>query len=247
MTTSANTLKIVIADDIQETLDMVCSITAEICPEGRIVARCSSLAATREAISHYRPDIVLSDICFAGEGMTIFDLLDEYKNNDDLFFSVIVFSGHYETRYYDMAFCYNAIHFLCKPIEKQRLREAIDRIRQYSSRENEKKILRKLTVRTATATHFVSLTDIVSFRSHNSGTNIMLSNSTSIFSSRNIGYYQKEIADVRFFLRIHESTIVNLNYVTGFTNSSDRMAILTPPYQNLKCSKEGYRRLMEAL
>lgn len=260
-------MSVVVADDIPETLELVCSLVEEVCPHADIVARCTSLAETKKAIDEHEPEVVLLDIQFAQEGKTAFDLLDQYrrkkrstkvrKNEKELvneetsdpLFRLIIFTAHCETEYYDMAFQYEAVHFLPKPIDKFRLKEALERFRsipvaKQSVAPSEYR-KNKLIVNTIDATHFIDFDDIVTLRSIESHTVITLANEMVIKSSRNLGYFELQIADHDNFVRVHNNAIVNLQFVEGISNKTDKTILLKASFGKIKGSREGFKLLLE--
>lgn len=243
-------IRAIVADDIQESLTLISSLIEEVCPCISIVAECNSLQSTKNAIDQYDPSLVFLDIQFSAEGKTAFDLLDLYEE-DERTFEVIIFSGHCEAEYYDMAFKYNAVHFLPKPVEKERLRDAIRRVsicdEEADNQLEAEESVETLLIKTATASHFVATNDIVSIVSSNSYTYLTLANFQEIKSSRNIGYYDKQLSGNPEFIRIHSNTIVNINYVQGFSNKTERDVILIEPFPSLKSSRKGIKILIESL
>ncbi len=246
-----NPIKIVVADDISDTLNMVCALIKEVCPYAHIKAKCTSLAETRKAIIKHSPDVVLLDIQFSAEGGTAFDLLDTFKDSVFKKFRLIIFTGHCESEYYDMAFRYHAVHFLPKPIDKFRLKEALERTISPVSEKNDSSVSDyrkdKLIVNTITASHFISFNDIVYLQSKDSRTYITLVNEEVIKSSRNLGYYEDQILGIDSFVRIHNNTIVNLKYVQGISNKTERGVILKSPFGEIKSSRDRFKELLDKL
>lgn len=244
-------IKIVVADDIPDTLNMVCSLIQEICPQVDIVGRHTTLEATKKTIDTKQPDVVLLDIQFSAEGKTAYDLLEEYQKNKQNTFKLIIFSGHCEAEYYDMAFQYDAVHFLPKPIDKKRLKEAIQRTKQLNIKKNDTDLTNywkdKLVINTATKSYFITLGDIVLLQSKDSRTYIMLTNEEVIKSSRNLGYFESQLTDYKKFIRVHNNTILNIDYVQGIYNKTDRNIILKPPFGEVKSSREKFKDLMKRL
>lgn len=250
ITQKESKIKVVVADDIGETLNMVCSLISEVSPEAEIMGRHTTLKATQKSIDLHHPDVVLLDIQFVSEGKTAFDLLEQYRKKNRLTFKTIIFSGHCETEYYDMAFQYDAVHFIPKPIDKVRLKNAFERIKPNNeglSNSLNSNLKNTLVINTATRSHFVSPKDIVYFQCKDTFTNIVLANEQVIKSSRNLGYYEKQIENFSDFFRIHNNTILNLNFIQGFSNKTDRDIILKPPFGEVKSSREKFKELLERM
>ncbi len=243
-------IRVAIADDIEDTLNMVSTLVEEVCPQAEIIGKHTTLKAMQETIDTQSPDVVLLDIQFASEGKTAFDLLEQYRKNNRLTFKPVIFSGHCEVEYYDMAFKYGAAHFLPKPIDKERLKDAIERFKPKT--ENKDNLLddslkNMLVVNTATQSHFIFPKDIVYLQSKDSYTNFVLANNKIIKSSRNLGYYEKQIEVFDEFFRIHNNTIINLNFIQGISNKTERDIILKPPFGEIKGSRERFKELMDKL
>ncbi|MFJ1330994.1 LytR/AlgR family response regulator transcription factor [Capnocytophaga canimorsus] len=243
-------LRVIIADDISETLDMVGALVKEIRPDVHILGRFTSLMETQKQIELLKPDVLLIDIQFAAEAMTVFDLLDYFLRKGKLNFQTIIFSGHCETEYYDMAFRYGALHFIPKPIDKTRLKEAFQRVRNTETEEESSKtstfhLKNKLVVYTAGLRHFIDLQNLVYIQSKKVGVSIHLSNNEIIKSSRNIGYYQEQLAGIPNFIRIHNSTLLNTDYIDTISSASERIVFLKSPFGKIQASRERFKELLE--
>lgn len=244
-------IKVVVADDISDTLDMVCSLIEEVCPQAEIIGKHTTLSATQKTIDTLHPDVVLLDIQFVSEGKTAFDLLEQYRKNNQLMFKLIIFSGHCEVAYYDMAFQYDAVHFLPKPIDKERLKDAIERTKSKNKHNGTlsptKNLKNMLVVNTATRSYFILPKDIVYIQSKDSYTHIVLANERVIKSSRNLGFYEKQIEIFNDFFRVHNNTILNLNFIQGISNKTERDIILKPPFGEIKSSREKFKELLQRI
>lgn len=75
------------------------------------------------------------------------------------------------------------------------------------------------------------------------GCKIYLSDGEEIYSTKNIGVYDRELQGLHIFVRTHQSYIVNLNYIQGYTNRTERKLILRSPFPQLPSSKIGFKNL----
>jgi two-component system LytT family response regulator len=123
-----NKIKAIIAEDVEAYLQTIEMLIGEVAPEITIAGKASSLAEADRVIREVKPDLLFLDIQFEEEGATVFDLLDRFLAEGPLPFRVIFITAHLEPGYYARAFDFGALHFLAKPIDKQKLREAIDRV-----------------------------------------------------------------------------------------------------------------------
>ena len=121
-------IRSVIAEDVEAYLDTIELLVNEVAPEVDIVGKAASLAETERLIREVEPDLLFLDIQFEEERATVFDLLDRLEAKGPLPFRIIFITAHLEPGYFARAFDFGALHFLEKPIDKVKLREAIDRI-----------------------------------------------------------------------------------------------------------------------
>lgn len=244
-------IRAIVADDVVETLNAVCDRITILAPNINIVKRCSSIKQITEAIDEDVPDVLITDIRFAPESKTIFDLLDLYKNIPSVNFSVIIFTGHYnETAYLQKSYGYpNTLHFIPKPIDSDMLQEALNRVAQFKSMASLNVNNGKFSLSTIKGTYFIDLDELVYIKSQNGCTEFhvkMSQDKTTVYrSSRNIGYFDEVITDNKRFFRIHDSIILNLDYMIGIGKKSFREVILLEPFGTLTASKVGFKMLME--
>ena len=102
-------------------------------------------------------------------------------------------------------------------------------------------------IKTVTANHFIAVHDIVFMLSNDSYTYLTLVNQQVIKSSRNIGYYEKQLCGNSEFIRIHSKCLVNINFVQGYSNKTERDVILIEPFPRLKSSREGLKKMIDIL
>lgn len=249
MFTTIPPLRTIIADDSPEILALMRSLVEEVAPTLEIVATCTSLAKVDLAIKKFAPQLLILDIQFAPEGRTAFDLLEEWQNFRQ--FQLIIFSGHCEFKYAQQAIYEGAVAFLDKPIDKESLHSAIEKAAQriYQSHETSTASTpsdqtgKWLQVSTAVDTRIFHSNQIVYIQSSDGGCKIYLSDGEEIYSTKNIGVYDRELQGLHIFVRTHQSYIVNLNYIQGYTNRTERKLILRSPFPQLPSSKIGFKNL----
>lgn len=95
--------------------------------------------------------------------------------------------------------------------------------------------LSRLSVPTTEGFELVDANDIHYLEAEINYTHIFLSSNKSITSSKNLGYYEEELKSEPF-IRIHNSTIVNLTKVKSYIRGDDGWVILQNG-KTLKVSK----------
>ena len=121
-------MRVVIVDDeplARSRLVSLCEQQGDL----EIVAEAGSGAAAIEAIRAYQPDVVLLDVEL--QDMTGFDVLKSVEGGDEPL--AIMVTGH--TQHVMRAFDSDVVHFLTKPVDRQRLGDAIVRARNRLSQD----------------------------------------------------------------------------------------------------------------
>ncbi|MGZ5135845.1 MAG: LytR/AlgR family response regulator transcription factor, partial [Flavitalea sp.] len=138
----------------------------------------------------------------------------------------------------------SAVDYLLKPIDPAEFVLAIKKVRLFlnSIRKSEEKPgVARLQLPTQQGLLFIEEQNIIQIDGMGSYCRIMTANPfENIVVSRNIGQFEQTLSD-RFF-RCHNSHIINLDYVTGFSSKSGLFAILKG-----NISVEVSRRQKEAL
>lgn len=153
-----------------------------------------------------------------GDG-TGFDLLHAFP--DPAFH--LVFITAYD-QFAVRAFQFNALHYLLKPIGPSNLAtvfEKINRLEQHSSWQQQqlegvrqaiqKKKLKKIILPNARGLYVVPLKELVRLESKD-GVTVFQTTRDRITVSNSIGEYEY-LTEIRPFFRVHQSHIVNLNFV----------------------------------
>ncbi|WGU67722.1 LytTR family transcriptional regulator DNA-binding domain-containing protein [Capnocytophaga canimorsus] len=96
--------------------------------------------------------------------------------------------------------------------------------------------------------HFIDLQNLVYIQSKKVGVSIHLSNNEIIKSSRNIGYYQEQLAGIPNFIRIHNSTLLNTDYIDTISSASERIVFFKIPFwENTSLSRAFQRTFRKFL
>lgn len=200
-------------------------------------------------------DVVFLDIQFEREGKTCFDLLEKFKNDKRYNFQIIIITAHFERQYYAKAFEYKAIHFLEKPLNKIKLSEAIDRVKEtvidyklnslaslfqselgaFKSDAKSKKI----SIERVLFSEIVDVNEILWIEADGRKSNVYLHNGRKIISTDNLGVLEKKLEKPGKFIRINRSEIINIEYVSRYSKK-ERMAVLNGTANKFFISKEVF-------
>jgi two-component system LytT family response regulator len=259
-----NEITAIIVEDIKEYHQVIENFVGEVAPNVRIVGNAYTLKEAEKLIKDSSPMLLFLDIQFEAEGQTAFDLLKKFSKLDEYNFQVIITTAHDEQKYYAEAFNFGAIHFLTKPIDKQKLKEAITRVsnaipksqhndwishfEQFHNELHVPKLTERIILEGLNFNEVINTNDIVYLEASGRYTYFYLYNSESktICSTNNIGIYEKKLQGNSNFFRIHRNKIINLNYVLRFSKK-DFSFVMSPPFEKQYASKDRFREFMTQL
>jgi len=211
-------LKTVLIDDESDALSVLRSLLNKYCPNIDIVGEAQNVADGVYLIRQSQPQVVLLDIQLGNNSG--FDVLDKFINPS--FYVIFV------TAYDDFAlkaFQYNAMDYLLKPIDPTTLTKAIDKAQNTFRKEVQLQqqvrnlmegvqsgTFERLALTTAEGIEFVEIKEILYLQSDVNYTHFFLSNGEQILVSKSLKEYDSLLAGANFF-RIHQSYLVNIQYV----------------------------------
>ncbi len=183
-------------------------------PEISIVGECAKGSEAVEQINKLKPDILFLDVQMPG--MNGFDVLDEIDHDP-----YVIFTTAYD-QYAIKAFEKNAVDYLLKPLDEERFRSAVSRAlkRKTTERGTVEELLKSLKpenrnfeshifVQKSEKLFNLPVEDIVYLEASGDYTIITTKNDQFV-SSSGIGKLE-EIMDPDTFIRVHRSTIININ------------------------------------
>ena len=167
----------------------------------------TSVEAAIEAINHMQPDLIFLDINLSGENaFHIIHQIPKHLRPD------IIFVTAY-SQYAVKAFGVNAVDYLKKPYSKLRLREAVSRVierRFKTDKHNVHEQDQTLTVKDANQITIVNMSDILWIES--AGHYLIIHTADKNYVHRcSMKVILQNLNDS--FVRIHRSSIVNLQWI----------------------------------
>jgi two-component system, LytTR family, response regulator len=187
-------------------------------PQIEIIGECSKGTEAVEQINKLKPDLIFLDVQMPG--MTGFDVLDEIEHEP-----YVIFSTAYD-QYAIKAFERNAVDYVLKPLDQERFKLAVERAlkRKKMDDGNLEDLLgsmRPVTMRTSYDSHLfvqkseklfnLPVEEIIYLEASGDYTVISTKNDQFV-SSSGIGKLE-ELMNPETFIRVHRSTIVNVNYL----------------------------------
>src|SRR4030095_15537564 len=114
-------MKAILVDDEPDGIRALQKMLELHCPQVKIEATCSNAALAKEKIPEIQPDVIFLDIQMPGQSGL--ELLTELPSKN---FEVIFVTAHNE--YMLQALQYSAADYLLKPVDEDRLIEAVQRV-----------------------------------------------------------------------------------------------------------------------
>ena len=181
-------------------------------PDVEIIEECNSAEAAISAVDALRPDVVFLDIHMPGkDGFGVLKELD--------FMPHVIFITAYD-EYAIKAFEVNALDYLLKPIEVDRLKEAIKKVKAELVEPIDK--LKKLGindqifVKDGDRCWFVNLSDVPMFESEGNYVRVYFDKNKPLIL-KSLNNLSNKLDEVSFF-RANRKFIINLNWVDSIEN-----------------------------
>ncbi|AOW21133.1 LytR/AlgR family response regulator transcription factor [Urechidicola croceus] len=212
-------LKIVIVDDENDALEALeWKLNRYI--ENVEVIKCNSPIESIDIINKELPDVVFLDIQMPE--MDGFTLLENLSNRK---FNLIFTTAHDEFAL--KAIKVSAIDYLLKPVDKDELIEAVDKIQKVKKGELLEDKLQlllgtldeasndKINISADGKVYLLDKDEVVMLKSDKSYTTIYLTNEQQIVVSKTLKEVEKKFQFPQFF-RVHNSYLINLNHVKEY-------------------------------
>jgi two-component system LytT family response regulator len=209
-------LNVIIVDDELHGRNNLYNFLKSYCPEINVIGKAASAPEAKKMIYELNPDVVFLDINMPQ--INGFELLESLVEKN---FLTVFVTAHSE--YGIQAVKANAVDYLLKPIDIIELQKTVKKLLSLSKKKPDAKETRdinnkeKFLVSHSEGTSLIDFADIIRFEGENNYTIIHLCNKKSLVVAKTLKEFETSIPENIFF-RVHKSDIINLNYVTEFTN-----------------------------
>lgn len=219
-----------IIEDMPEALQLLKRDIEMNHPEIVVTHTAQSVVEAAKLLRNNIPDILFLDIIL-GDG-TGFDILEIFPDLPSKIIFVTA-SDEYAIR----AFQFAAIDYVLKPYSKETLEKAITRAKyQLHPGRERMTILKetlaapgikpdKISLHTLDKIIIVNLDDIVRCEADNNNTIFYLNTGNKIFVTKTLKYFADLLQPYQF-LRVHQSHLVNLDYISAFIKTDGGYLLL---------------------
>lgn len=204
------------------------------CPQVNVTATCSNADIARQKLEELSPDLVFLDIRMPGKSGL--DLLSELPSRH---FEIIFVTAHNE--YLLQALQYSAADYLLKPVDEDRLVEAMQRVEKRLQQGRQTKKMEtllhnmrnvgspadmRLCLPTLKGFIIVKLEEIIYCEAERSYTVFHLPGNKSVTVSKPLLEYEALLEDSTF-MRVHKSFLVNLQHVKEYQRGEGGLLIMS--------------------
>ncbi|WP_165813896.1 LytR/AlgR family response regulator transcription factor [Terrimonas sp.] len=225
-------LNCIIVEDEQQSIDILIGMLKEsFGTDLHIIASYKTVETAIIAIREYKPELLFLDVQIGNQ--TGFDLLKQLDTKD----IKVIFITAFE-KYAIQAFRFSAIDYLLKPVSTADLHRAVSKVLnlKYESGSYKKietllkniynKDRQKLCIPDINGFNIVEINDIIRCESNINYTTIYINKSNPITVAKSLKEFEKMLSDFNFF-RVHNSHLVNLNYIKSYNKSRGGYVELT--------------------
>lgn len=223
-------LTAILVDDMPNALQLLQTDIQQYHPEIEIIATAKSVVEAAKVLRKQEPDILFLDIMLGdGTGFDVLEIFPDLK-------SKIIFvtaSDEFAIR----AFKFAAIDYVLKPYSEDDLSQAISKAKNQIQPNNERLTIlkdtlstpnvkpKKISLHTLEKIIIVDLDEIVRCESDSNNTIFYLENETKIFVTKTLKYFADLLKSYNF-IRVHQSHLVNLQFIKEFIKSDGGYLLL---------------------
>jgi len=229
MTNEKSTIRALIVDDEAKSRSIIQTMLQKYCPQVEVIGMADSADAAQTLILSEQPNLVLLDIEMPhGSG---FDLLNRLP---EINFEIIFITGfdHYALS----AIKFHALDYLLKPIDIDELIGAVGRVEAIFNYERDASRVtaflqnmhnpdlgsQRIAIPTRDGREFIEVTDILYCEADGSCTWLYLSNGKRMYSSKNLGEFEKLLPGVddessQHFFRVHYGYLINISCIKSYS------------------------------
>lgn len=223
--------KAIIIDDEKHARAAIRGLIESNVQEIEILDEAKNLPDGVKLIHKLNPNLVFLDIEMPGySGLEILEFFETEKVDFH-----IVFTTAY-SKYALNAFELSAVDYLVKPIQLEHIQRVINKLgrienlkyktlKENLNKDNDKKAS-KIILNTGSTQFVISVNDIIYIKADGSYSNVHLKNGEKHCISKRIAEFEV-LEDLGYFLRIHRSHIINLNYVEKIIKNDGGSVVLS--------------------
>lgn len=226
-------IKAILIDDEVHCLDTLNMLLSDYCPDVQVIEQCVSAKKALEAIEKLKPDLLFLDIEMPV--MNGFELLEQLSSIS----FAIIFTTSYD-QYAIKAIRFSALDYLLKPIEPKELISAVKKVQEQRHLPMAEQFqillnqiqgkgggISKIAVPTAEGFELIYAEQIICCEANDNYTHFLLKNKNKLIACRTLKEIEEQLQGFPFFVRVHNSYLVNLNEVTRYVRGEGGYLVMS--------------------
>ena len=230
-------MKVVLIDDEPLARQTLAALLNSQLPQLQIVGEAGAVSEAVRVIQETQPELVFLDVDLKdGSGFDVLNLLKPIQ------FKLIFITAHQE--YAMKAIKFSALDYILKPVSTDELVAAVNRVNSEFKEKNQQLKLdaffnhyqgvegegKKIVLKTSESIHIVNIQHIVRCEADNNYTTFFTVEGEKIIISKGLKEYEDLLSGYGFF-RVHQSHLINLNYISRFDKKDGGFVVLTDKTQ----------------
>lgn len=218
-------IKCILVDDEAGNRSVLTKYLERFCPEIEKTGEAESADEAFRLINEKKPDLIFLDIKMPSKSG--FDLLRLFDKID---FDVIFISGFDE--FAIQAFDFNAIDYILKPIDYQKLISAVKRAKErielkskpqqnilhlVHSIDEKQELVKKITLHHQGKVYFVDVQEITCIEAIRGYCEITTNEKIKFISTKTLKEHEELLGNIPFFVRVNKSVIININHISSYS------------------------------
>ncbi len=216
-------IRAILVDDEEGARDVLENLLLRFCPDVELIAKCNHVLQAVEVINKEQPDLVFLDIEMPN--YSGFEIVTFFK---DINFEIIFVTAY--DQYAIKAFEVAAMDYLLKPIDIERLKNAVAKVIQqrniqYQSQRLsllsntlESKQIKNIIISDKGQQNIIPIESIIAIEAQESYC-ILHTTDKKHIASKNLKHFETLLESLPLFFRVHKSWLVNKNYIKHYSKS----------------------------
>lgn len=216
-------IKAIIVDDEESARDVLENLLLRFCPEVTVAGKCSNVSSAVTLIKTVEPQLVFLDIempNYAG-----YEIVNFF---DDINFKMVFVTAYdnYAVRAFEVA----AVDYLLKPVNIERLKEAVRRVGEELSKDNwqsrmnvlgqslQSKTPEKIVLTDKGMQYVINIEDVVAIEAQEAYC-LIHTVQREFLMSKNLKHFELILDNNPKFVRVHKSWLINLDHMVSYSKS----------------------------
>lgn len=218
-----NKLRAILVDDEEGARDVLQNLLLRFCPDVELIAKCENVLQAVDVITKEQPDLVFLDIEMPN--YSGFEIVNFFK---EINFEIIFVTAYdqYAMRAFEVA----AIDYLLKPVDIERLKSAVARVKQRRNIESqaqrlsllsntlESKQIKNIVITDKGQQNIVAIDSIIAIEAQESYC-IIYTTDRKYIASKNLRHFETVLEGLPKFFRVHKSWLVNKECIQQYSKS----------------------------